>query len=213
MFIVSLGYLFSILLPNYIADSTKLVQRYTPAIYEIKTFETSEPVVVEPQPEVVKASEKVILPSIDELKPVNKDFAVIIPRLNLNVQVIDNVDPFSSKDYEKQLNKGIAHAKNTVYPGQTGNIFLFAHSASITDAPKLTNDFFYNLGDVNPNEEVFTVYKGEVRKYSVKKKVVIKPTQTEYLTNKYDSETLTLMTCWPAGDNSGRLIVIAEPVK
>jgi LPXTG-site transpeptidase (sortase) family protein len=214
LLITSIGYLGAISLGNYTSDTVKPLQSYAVAAKPISTFEnTDSSNSAEIGPKPVIYIKKLDIPTLADLKPVNKDFSVVIPRLDLNVQVVDGVDPFSSKDYSSKLNKGIAHAKNTVYPGQIGNIFLFAHSATIEDAPKLTNDFFYNLGDVEQNEEVFTVYKGQVRRYAVKKKVIIKPTETEYLTNKYDSETLTLMTCWPAGDNSGRLIVIAEPVE
>ena len=60
---------------------------------------------------------------------VDKDFGLYIPKIKANARVIANVDPYIEDEYINALRHGVAHASGTSFPNQSGNVFLFAHSA------------------------------------------------------------------------------------
>ena len=74
--------------------------------------------------------------------------AIRIEKINAVAPLIFNVDPWNKEEYLEALSNGVAHAKGTFLPGETGTIFLFAHSS---DAPwRLTryNTVFLRLWGV-----------------------------------------------------------------
>jgi len=75
----------------------------------------------------------------NELILANKDFTIVIPKINAVAPIIKNVDPFNKNEFLGSLKRGVAHAKGTNLPDEDGNVYLFAHS---TDA-------FYNVGNYN----------------------------------------------------------------
>ncbi|PIR43420.1 hypothetical protein COV24_02670 [candidate division WWE3 bacterium CG10_big_fil_rev_8_21_14_0_10_32_10] len=143
------------------------------------------------------------------ITPVDKDFSVVIPKIGVNSKVIPNVDYKNSFEYQEKLKYGIAHAKNTVFPGQIGNSFLFAHSSvDFYNAIKY-NSVFYLLYKLNKNDKIYAVYKNEIYKYTVSDVKIVNEKDMQYLINNTSTKTLTLMTCWPLGTNYKRLVVIA----
>ena len=82
-------------------------------------------------------------PSKTEIKPVNTDFSIVIPKIKVNAKVVKNVDPFDSRIYQKALTQGVAHAKGSGLPGFPGNTFIFAHSAINWFQASQYNSIFY----------------------------------------------------------------------
>jgi sortase (surface protein transpeptidase) len=70
------------------------------------------------------APQEKILP----IEPLSRAFGIVIPKLGANAKVIANVNPGDYNDYINALKLGVAHSRGTVYPGQIGNTYLFAHS-------------------------------------------------------------------------------------
>jgi hypothetical protein len=76
------------------------------------------------------------------------DFSIFIPKIGANAKIYPNVDPAKEEEFLPVLQKGVAHAKGTVFPGLSGNIYLFAHSTdNFWDAGRY-NAVFYLLKDV-----------------------------------------------------------------
>ncbi len=147
---------------------------------------------------------------ITEIKPVDKDFGIIIPKLGANAKIIANVDPYNSKIYQAALTKGVAQAKGTAVPNEIGNMFLFSHSsANILEAGRY-NSIFYLLSKLEKNDEIYIFYKGEKYKYKVSQIKIVDAKDVSYLSGKSKVKTLILMTCWPAGTTYKRLIIIAK---
>lgn len=145
---------------------------------------------------------------IEDLFP-DKEFSIIIPKIDARSRVIADVDPFDQVAYTVALNNGIAHAKGTAYPDQIGNTFLFAHSAlNFYDLVKQNVNFFL-LTELVKGDEIYIMYKGEMSKYIVEKNIKVDPEEIGYLTTGSDHGKLTLMTCWPAGTDFKRVIVEA----
>lgn len=161
------------------------------------------------QSQVVSPGEK-IGKTKKAIYPLDEDFGIIIPKINANAKIIANVDPFNKREYQLALSKGIAHAKGTVFPGQTGNIFLFSHSSVDFYQALRYNSIFYLLNKLEKDDEIYLFYKREKFKYKVKTKKTVKPSQVQYLNERGEGKTLTLMTCWPPGTTFDRLLVVAE---
>ncbi len=151
------------------------------------------------------------------LKPVDPFFSIVIPKINANARITPNVDPFTEAEYQLQLTTGIAHARGTVYPGDPGNMFLFAHSAGTAREASQYNAVFYLIDKLEENDPVYVFYHGRRYTYRVTGSQVVNEDQVEYLDTAVISDgsdgtgkTLTLMTCWPAGTTFRRLLVTAE---
>ncbi len=145
----------------------------------------------------------------NEISPVDFNFGIIIPKIGANTHVIENVNPFESKEYQIALTKGVAHAKGSALPGEVGNIFLFSHSSSdFLNATKY-NSIFYLLSKLESGDQIKLFFRDMVYDYSVTDKMIVSSSAINYLTDSSGHATLTLMTCWPPGTSIKRLIVRA----
>ncbi len=142
--------------------------------------------------------------------PVSTDFGIVIEKIGANARVIPNVDPGNEAVYGPALMEGVAHAKGTAFPGQKGNIYLFAHS---TDAPwdiVRYNAIFFLLNKLDLDDRIILFYKGRRYDYIVFDKTIAKPADVHFLTDTYSDSVLTLQTCDPPGTLINRLIVRAK---
>jgi sortase A len=149
----------------------------------------------------------------DVIVPEDEEFGVIIPKINANAPVVPQVNPFNEEEYQYQLTRGVAHAKGTVLPGQTGNVFLFAHSAGNFYEANRYNAIFYLLNKLEKDNKIVLYYDGEPYTYKVTETKIVNNDQVEYLNTRSAKQTVTLMTCWPAGTTLQRLLVIGERVE
>ena len=147
-----------------------------------------------------------------EIIPLNKEFGLVIPKIDVNVEVFPNVDANNPKEYLPLLAKGVAHAKGSLSPGQEGNVFIFAHS---TDTPLNANRYnavFYLLNKLEKDDEVFVYYQQEKHLYKVLEKKIISPEKLNDYLNTLKGKILTLQTCYPPGTTLKRLLVIAQEI-
>jgi sortase A len=142
--------------------------------------------------------------------PIDEQFGIVIPKIFVNSKVFPDVDPENSAVYQRILTKGVAHVLGTAHPGQLGNIFIFAHSGQDFFQAERYNAVFYLLSKLEKGDEITVFYKGEKFVYTVSGNRVINAEEVSYLEDIKGKNTLTLMTCWPAGTTWKRLIVIAE---
>jgi LPXTG-site transpeptidase (sortase) family protein len=145
-----------------------------------------------------------------EIKPIDKEFGIVIPKIGANARIIAQVDPYNSNIYKVALTKGVAQAKGTALPTQTGNMFLFSHSSANLLEAKTYNSVFYLLSKLHKNDELFIFYQGTKYIYKVSDTKLVDAKDVFYLNPKSEVKTLTLMTCWPAGTTYKRLLVIAQ---
>lgn len=145
------------------------------------------------------------------LNPANTDFSLVIDKIGATAPVVESVDPYDSAIYQRALRDGVAHAKGTALPGEGGNIFLFAHSSADLLTAARYNSVFYLIHHLELGDQISVWYQGGERQYTVSAKRLVSASDTQYLTEQTQRETLTLMTCWPPGTTYKRLIVIAQP--
>lgn len=153
------------------------------------------------------------LPPLVGISPINRDFAIVIPKINANSGVIADVDAGNESVYMPALKRGVAHAVGSTYPGQLGNTFLFAHSAGNFWEVGQYNAVFFLLKELDLGDEVDIFYGGKRYYYKVVEKKIVEPDRVDYINNQPgNSSQLTLQTCWPPGTTLRRLLVIAKLV-
>lgn len=138
----------------------------------------------------------------------SKEFKIIIPKINLESNVIANVDPGSEDKYKIALKSGVAHAKGSYLPGEGGTTFLFAHSTdSILNILEYSAKF-YAVKNLEIGDEIIINYGGNRLRYLIQEKKVINPNELETIRNS--SADLILSTCYPPGTNWQRLLIFAK---
>ena len=146
------------------------------------------------------------------LVPQDPNFSIVIPKIGANSRIIPQVDSSNEKIYLAALNKGVAQAAGTAFPGEGGHIFLFAHSTDYFWNVSTYNAIFYLLSKLENDDEIDIFYLGQRYVYRVIGSEVVDPSQVQYLTRKTNREFLTLQTCWPPGTTLKRLLVFAVRV-
>ncbi len=149
------------------------------------------------------------------LTPPDTYFSIVIPRIGAASRVIINVDPNNETEYLAALQKGIAHAKGSVFPGMPGTSFYFAHSTDSIWNVGRYNAVFYLLKDMQVNDDIYLFFKNYRYNYKVTQTEILDANDVTLLVNaqKDREEKIVLQTCWPPGTTWKRFIVIAKPVK
>lgn len=138
-------------------------------------------------------------------------YTVDIPRLNIKNAVVT----IGGSDLKKTL----VQYGGTANPGEYGSTIIFGHSILRE---------FYNPAESNPGRyisifsTIMTLSKGDDMHinfdgidytYQVVDKYVISPTQVEVLQQRYDRQTIKLITCTPEGTYKERGVVEAQLIK
>lgn len=122
-----------------------------------------------------------------------------IPKINVKL-------PIYHGDMDKVLEKGVAHIPNTGFPiGGIGN-----HSVLSAHTGYPTQVFFDNLDDLAIGDEIKVSVLDETLIYKVTAKNIVKPDNISLLSVDDRKDLISLITCYPYGVNSHRLIVTAE---
>lgn len=146
----------------------------------------------------------------EEFKPVSPKFGLIIPRLDINIPVIIQVDGDKAGDYNIKLQSGVAHEKRTSLPDTGGNTVIFGHSSGAWGYKQTEySEIFSRLGELKNGDQVIIWYNGVKYNYTVIAIKIVPATAIEILDNTAEKR-LTLYTCWPPGTSHERLVVIAK---
>lgn len=158
--------------------------------------------------------------SSKQLKPIvidreySDEMRLTISSANINnIKVTPNVESYEEDVYNLYLKSGLAHFQGTPLPGDGGNSFIYGHSAVpsfFTRNRNLPETIFSNLENVEIGDQVDVQKDGVTLKYIVRNKKIVEPTDFSILKSQGEKETITMMTCWPLGVPSKRLIVVAE---
>jgi LPXTG-site transpeptidase (sortase) family protein len=144
----------------------------------------------------------------------NKNMTLSIEKIGIeSVRVTPNVESAEEKIYDQYLKFGLAHFKGTPLPGDGGNSFIYGHSAVqsfFSRHSDLPETIFTRLEGVDIGDTVMVNRDNQDIKYVVRNKKIVSPDDFSILKTQGDKETLTLMTCWPLGVGTKRLVVVAE---
>ena len=146
------------------------------------------------------------------LNPIDTKFGIFIAKIGANAKVYPNIDPGNSGEFLPILQNGVAHAKGTVFPGQKGNIYLFAHSTDNFWNVGRYNAVFYLLKELEAGDEVYLFFKGKRYNYVVYDKKIVEAKEVDFVDAALGTgERIILQTCWPPGTDWKRLLIFAKP--
>lgn len=164
-------------------------------------------------PQAVGFAQVLTGPKEQILIPKDTQFSILIPKIGATAKVFPNVDSSNENAFLPVLQEGVAHAKGTVFPGQNGNIYLFAHSADNFWNAGRYNAMFYLLKDLSSGDEVIVFFENLRHSYVVSESKIVEASDVSYLVESQNNtdQILLLQTCWPPGTTWKRLIVVAKP--
>lgn len=121
---------------------------------------------------------------------------VEIPRIFLYLPVYHGTD-------SRTLEKGIGHLQNTSLPvgGENTHAVLTGHTG--LSGKKL----FTDLTELEEGDVFYLHMLGETLAYQVDQISIVEPEETDFLTIEPGRDLVTLLTCYPYGVNSHRLLV------
>ena len=146
------------------------------------------------------------------MTPIDTEFSLVIPKINLNVEIFPEIDPSNPEKYLPVLRKGVAHAKGSAYPDEeTGNVFLFGHSTDTFYNIGRYNAVFFLINKLQAGDEIDVFYRDKRYKYEAIEAQVVAPDGISSYLEKYKGQkTLILQTCYPPGTTLKRLLVIGR---
>ena len=147
---------------------------------------------------------------VKEIKPVDEDFGLVIAKIDVNTKVFKDVDSNNPKEYLPLLTKGVAHAKGSVLPGESGNVFIFAHSTDTSFNASRYNAVFYLLNKLEKDDEIIVYYNQEKYLYKVTTSKILSPDRLDDYLKTLSGSNLILQTCTPPGTTINRLLLIAK---
>lgn len=147
----------------------------------------------------------------------NGIFYISIPSIGLNrLPVQSNVDSSSEDAYNAVLNNTLAHFKSTGLPISDikNNIVIYGHSASPNLNPSRTTPLmaFSFIPELQVGDEIIIEIEGKEYMYRMFSSKVVAPNETSIITGTKGRGTLTLFTCFPAGTDRERYVVVGKPV-
>lgn len=133
---------------------------------------------------------------------INKDGVmgfVDIPKINVHLPIFHGTS-------QKVLENGAGHLENTSLP--TGDVNTNPVITAHTGHPR--QKFFTDLPKLKKGDHFFLNVLGEKFAYKVFSKEIILPETTENLDYVEGKDMVTLLTCYPYGVNSHRLLIKGE---
>ncbi len=134
-----------------------------------------------------------------------------IPSLNMHhIKMKPNIPSAPESVYQKALKDGVAHLKGTPLPGDGGNSIIYGHSG-ITSLLRFHNPglVFTKLERIKVGANIYIYKDNKKLVYKVMYKKIIPPQDLYTVVKATNTDRITLVTCWPVGVGTKRLIVIA----
>ena len=145
------------------------------------------------------------------IDPVDKNFGIVIEKINVNAPVVKDVPVVNTDSYLEALKWGVAHASFSGYPNeQNSNVYLFAHSSNnFWELGKYSTVFnlLYKLGT---GDQINIYYEGKRYLYQVDNKILLNDFKVDETVYDSIGPSLTLQTCYPTGTSLYRLVIRAS---
>lgn len=137
---------------------------------------------------------------------------VIIPKINVEIPVVYDVNTISDDAIQVGLQRGAVHYADTAVPGQNGNIVIVGHSSGNIFNQGNYKFAFSLLRAMDSGDTFFLQKDGQRYTYQIYEKKVVKPTDVSVLALTNKPATATLITCDPPGTSASRLVLVAEQI-
>ena len=122
--------------------------------------------------------------------------------IRIRIPVIRVDAPVVEGDDWESLKQGAGHHIGSANPGESNNCIISAHN-------DIFGEIFRDLPDLDLGDEIFAHTATQVYRYVVTQKRFIEPTDVSVM-YPTSSPVLTLISCYPYGIDSHRIVVTAE---
>ena len=124
---------------------------------------------------------------------------ISIPKIDIRLPIYRGTNP-------ETLERGIGHLRNTSLPvgGESTHCVLTGHTGLPSSA------LFTDISKLEKGDIFYIQYLDEIHAYSVDQVKVVDPTDSSDLKIVPGKDYVTLLTCYPYGVNSHRLLVRGE---
>lgn len=145
--------------------------------------------------------------------PVSNDPEIIIPKINVEIPVVYDVNTVDESAVDKALERGVVHYADTAVPGQDGNLVIVGHSSNNIFNPGKYKFAFVLLSKMENGDTFYIQKDGKRYTYQVYDKKIVSPNDVSVLAPVDDKPAVaTLITCDPPGTSINRLVVRGEQV-
>jgi LPXTG-site transpeptidase (sortase) family protein len=201
-------------IPEFFSILPKEVEKNTFAFFDWTKMqlENNWPIFARENELTQEAGQSALAKLIEEPDYANLPFYIEIPSLELYEEVHANINPNNAEEYESALETGVAHARNSAFPGQEKLIYIFGHSTNGIWNVEAYNAVFYQIKDLAIGEQIILHLGNERFIYQVSAQDVIQSNDADFVNNLKEENLLLLQTCWPPGTSWQRLFVTATPV-
>ncbi len=152
------------------------------------------------------------IPIIDSNAALGNTPEVIIPKINVEIPVVYDVNTINEQVIETALERGVVHYADTAAPGQNGNVVIVGHSSNNIFNPGKYKFAFVLLHQLSAGDTFYLIKDGKRYTYQVYERRIVSPTDTSVLGLADKPATATLITCDPPGTSNNRLVVIGEQI-
>jgi sortase A len=122
--------------------------------------------------------------------------------VRIQVPAIDVDAPVVEGDDWEALKRGAGHHIGSANPGERGNCVISAHN-------DIFGEIFRDLPNLGLGDEIFVHTASRAYRYVATQKRVIEPTEVSVMEGT-SSPVLTLISCYPYGVDTHRIVVIGE---
>jgi LPXTG-site transpeptidase (sortase) family protein len=131
------------------------------------------------------------------------------------VKLSANIPGNNAAVYDEVLKHGVAHLKGTSVPGDAGTTVIYGHSgvAGLLAGRNNPQIVFSRLDTVSIGDTMSIERDGKELKYVVSGKKIVDPQNLTFMSEQDAKERAILLTCWPLGIGTKRLIIIADRVQ
>ena len=137
-----------------------------------------------------------------------QNYSLQIPSIAVSVPVIIATTTNKSA-LADDLDKGAVYYPGSVLPGQDGQVVILGHSAP-PNWPRVKHDYiFSDIEDLKTGDPIILTFDGSQYMYKVTGKKIIQPGE-DVKPSTLSGNILTLISCWPPGENYQRIAVTAE---
>lgn len=136
-----------------------------------------------------------------------KDNHLYIPSLGIKTPIVWNS---KEKEILANLKDGVVLYPGSALPGNPGNIFIVGHSSGYWWDPGSYKTVFSRLVRLKKDQDIWVRYKNQIFIYKVSGTKVVRANDTSVLNAPKNQFILSLMTCYPVGTASRRLVVTAS---
>lgn len=137
---------------------------------------------------------------------------VIIPKINVEIPVVYDVNTIDEDSILAGLENGAVHYADTALPGQNGNLVIVGHSSNNIFNKGKYKFAFVLLNRLEIGDSFYLQKDSQRYTYEVYKRTIVEPNDVSVLGMQDLPATASLITCDPPGTSSKRLVVVGKQI-